>query len=74
MARKTWTWTNPQFTLDADAGETHRQTIVLDGNEYEINISPKKKLVQLRESLRKQAGADPSISLGPRGGCDCCGR
>lgn len=78
MATKTWTW-EANFVIDADAGQTYRTTFVLDGHEYEINISPAQKMRQLRGEMPHTglAGAPvekTSMSLGPRGGCDCCGR
>lgn len=70
------------FTVDAQAGSTHRETMNLDGVDYEINVSPAGPLQQLRQGkrvLKEDRGLGgfekDAISLGPRGGgCPCCQR
>jgi hypothetical protein len=82
MARKTWGPVN--FEVDPDAGETYRTTFNLDGQEYEMIVTPATPLRQLRGNRKVGLGGTPdgllgeppgpTISLGPRGGCACCGR
>ncbi|MGH7293734.1 MAG: hypothetical protein ACRELB_02320, partial [Polyangiaceae bacterium] len=50
-----------------------------DGVPYEVIVTPASNLERLRklheqEDPRKKVGmGGPTISLGPRGGCPCCG-
>jgi hypothetical protein len=75
--KKTWQgqW---KFDLDAAAGETHQETIWLDGHEYEMIVAPADRLRTARRRVLKEGvgGIEKEgISLGPRGGgCPCCGK
>lgn len=67
MARKTYTL-NQNVTLDANAGEEARVNITIEGKEYVIVVTPRKKT--LTERIDKT-----SASTGPYPGrCPTCGR
>jgi hypothetical protein len=65
------------FDLDVAKGETKRGTVTLEGVVYDVVITPESNVERLRkltERIEKIGSQDPTISLGPRGGCPLCGR
>jgi hypothetical protein len=76
--RTNWTY-DLKFSIDPKAGETNRQTVFLEGIEYEINIAPAEQMRRARTRTLHREGIGgiekDAISLGPRGGpCACCGK
>jgi hypothetical protein len=68
------------FDADVAAGDVVQGTITLDGVEYTVIASPTTEVERVRR-INEQSGpgrkigmGDPTISLGPRGGCPYCGR